>query len=341
MVALWLITLLLTFGIWFSHPVGVSADDPIHLSYANFSSVDSLSGIQMERWKTEIENQTQGQVVVDTFPNGSRLDAKSMMDGILGGKADIGCLWLASEPGRFLITAATALPLQIPDARTGSMVLLDLYQKYLPQELAGVKILAMFTSAPVHLLTTVPIRSLNNILGLDIEASGSTAQILAAWQANPVGMPMAAAREALRMGVVKGLLAPANLLKDQTYAQVCHYATLTATAVYPFAVVMNRESWQKLPESVQQVMTSLVADHSAWTGSFADRQAAEALDWSVKTYQLEIIRLPEDQIKRWNNPLLQLSDEWLKQATAKKVPAEQILADLGSWIRQYSQNQVK
>ena len=88
MVALWLITLLLTFGIWFSHPVGVSADDPIHLSYANFSSVDSLSGIQMERWKTEIENQTQGQVVVDTFPNGSRLDAKSMMDGILGGKAD-------------------------------------------------------------------------------------------------------------------------------------------------------------------------------------------------------------------------------------------------------------
>lgn len=59
--------------------------------------------------------------------------------------ADIGNLCMAYQPGRFIVTNATSLPLGIPNARVGSLVLLDLYRKYQPKAFSKVKVLTMFT----------------------------------------------------------------------------------------------------------------------------------------------------------------------------------------------------
>ncbi len=75
------------------------------------------------------------------------------MDGVIAGQSDIGCLCMAYQPGRFLVTNATGLPLNIPNARVGSLTLLDLYRKYQPDEFKQVKVLAMFTSAPLNIMT--------------------------------------------------------------------------------------------------------------------------------------------------------------------------------------------
>ena len=47
--------------------------------------------------------------------------------------------------------------------------------------------------------------TLEDLQRIGLGASGGAAQILAAWGANPVGMPMPATVEALQKGVVKGL----------------------------------------------------------------------------------------------------------------------------------------
>ena len=68
----------------------------------------------MERWKAEVEKRTNGAVKINTYPGGTLLDAKGMMDGVIAGQADIGNLCMAYQPGRFIISNATALPLDIP-----------------------------------------------------------------------------------------------------------------------------------------------------------------------------------------------------------------------------------
>ncbi len=103
-----------------------AADKPIKLSYANFPPAPTFPCVQMERWKTEVEKRTAGKVSVDTYPGGTLLDAKNMMDGVIAGQADIGCLCMAYQPGRFIVTNATSLPLDIPNAKVGSLVLWDL-----------------------------------------------------------------------------------------------------------------------------------------------------------------------------------------------------------------------
>ncbi|MBW2284096.1 MAG: TRAP transporter substrate-binding protein, partial [Deltaproteobacteria bacterium] len=224
-----------------------AAAGPIKLSYANFPPAPTFPCVQMERWKKEVEKRTNGKVVINTFPGGTLLKAKGMMDGVIAGTADIGNLCMAYQPGRFQITNAMALPLGLPNATVASLTLWDLYQKYQPEAFSKVKVLAMFTTAPSNIMSKIPIRNLGDIKGVPLRASGGAAQILKAWGANQVGMPMPATPEALQKGVVKGLFSSLEVMKDFKFAELCKYVTMTETPVYPFAVVMNMDSWNKLP----------------------------------------------------------------------------------------------
>ena len=87
---------------------------PVKLSYANFPPPVTFPCVQMERWKTEVEKRTNGKVAINTFPGSTLLGPKDMMDGVIAGTADIGNLCQAYQPGRFVLSNATALPLGFP-----------------------------------------------------------------------------------------------------------------------------------------------------------------------------------------------------------------------------------
>ncbi len=306
------------------------------LTYANFPPAPTFPCVQMERWKVEVEKRTNGQVSIDTFPGGTLLGAKGMMDGVIAGQADIGCLSMAYQPGRFVVTNATGLPVGIPNAKVGSMVLLDLYQKYQPEEFAKVKVLAMFTTAPSNIMSQKAVRSLSDLQGLSLRGSGGAAQVLAAWGANPVGMPMPATPEALQKGVVKGLLSSLETLKDFKFAEMCPYVTVTNTAIYPFAVVMNLNSWNALPKDVQKVMDNLVREQSEWTGNYMDNHVTESVKWSKKTHKVEFIELDAKEKSTWDQRLQPLTQKWIAGAKEKGLPADAIIGDIKASIDRYS-----
>ncbi len=322
------------FAIGFS-PATVSAE-PIKLSYANFPPAPTFPCVQMERWKQEVEKRTNGKVIVNTFPGGTLLGAKNMMDGVIAGQADIGNLCMAYQPGRFIVTNATSLPLGIPNARVGSLVLWDLWEKYQPDTFAKVKVLAMFTTAPTNIMSKVPVRTLDDLKGLDLRASGGAAQILGAWGANPVGMPMPATVEALQKGVVKGLYSSLEVMKDFKFAESCKYVTKTDTVIYPFAVVMNMDKWNALPKDVQDVFDGLRVEQSEWTGNYMDDHVQKAMQWSVETQKVEIIELSAEEKAKWDAKLAPLTAKWVETANAKGLPGEAIVADIQALIKKYA-----
>lgn len=316
--------------------VGVSAAKTITLSYANFPPAPTFPCVQMERWKTEVEERTNGQVSINTYPGGTLLGAKDMMDGVIAGQADIGCLCMAYQPGRFIVTNATSLPLGIPNAEVGSLTLLDLYRKYEPEAFKQVKVLAMFATAPSNIMSKDPIRSLADLQGVNLRASGGAAEILKAWGANLVGMPMSDTPEALQKGVIQGLFSSLEVMKDFKFAEVCPYITMTDTVIYPFAVVMNLDSWNALPEDVQQVMDDLIEEQSEWTGVYMDNHVQESIEWSQQTHQVEIIEIPEAEKAQWDERLAPLTDNWIQEMSAKGFPAQAIVDDIKAFIEKYS-----
>lgn len=333
----WMLSLTLFFGLLaaVAGPAPAAAG-PITLSYANFPPAPTFPCVQMERWKKEVEARTDGKVRVNTFPGGTLLGAKEMMDGVIQGQADIGCLCMAYQPGRFMITNATSLPLGIPNARVGSLVLWDLYQQYKPEAFAQVKVLAMFTTAPSNIMSKEPVRSLADLQGMDLRASGGAAQILAAWGANQVGMPMSATPEALQKGVVKGLFSSLEVMKDFKYAETCKYVTLTDTVIYPFSVVMNMAAWNRLPEDVKAVFDALAPEQSIWTGTYMDSHVTEANQWSKETQGVEFISLSSEEKARWNERLAPITQQWIQDAEANGYPGRRIVEDIEALIAKHS-----
>lgn len=309
---------------------------PIKLSYANFPPAPTFPCVQMERWKKEVEKRTQGKVVIDTYPGSTLLDAKNMMDGVIAGQANIGCLCMAYQPGRFILTNATSLPVGLPNAKVGSLVLWDIYKKYNPAAFEKVKVLTMFTTAPTNIMSKVPVRNLADIKGLDLRASGGAAQILAAWGANPVGMPMPATVEALQKGVVKGLYSSLETMKDFKFAELCRFVTMTNTVIYPFAVVMNMDSWNALPADVKKVMEDLGTEQAEWTGTYMDNHVKESIEWSKKNYNVEFIQLSDSEMATWNQKLQFITENWVKSAKEKGLPAEAIVEDIKTLTKNHS-----
>jgi len=308
---------------------------PIKLTYANFPPVPTFPCVQMERWKKEVEKRTNGKVAISTFPGGTLLKAKGMMDGVIAGTADIGNLCMAYQPGRFLITNAIALPLGLPNSEVASLTLWDLYKKYNPKAFAKVKVLTMFTTAPSNIMSKIPIRNLEELKGVPIRASGGAAQILKAWGANRVGMPMPETPEALQKGVVKGLFSSLEVMKDFKFAELCKYVTMTQTPVYPFAVVMNMDSWKALPADVQKVIQDLGNEQAEWTGNYMDNHVKEAISWSKKEYKVEFVQLNKKEKAEWNNKLQFITDKWIKNSKEKGLPAEAIVKDIKALTKKY------
>ncbi len=309
---------------------------PIKLSYANFPPAPTFPCVQMERWKKEVEKRTGGKVKIDTYPGGTLLKAKAMMDGVIAGTADIGNLCMAYQPGRFIATNATALPIGFPNATVGSLVLWDLYKKYNPKAFGKVKVLTMFTTAPSNIMSKIPIRNLDDIKGVPLRASGGAAQILKAWGANQVGMPMPETPEALQKGVVKGLFSSLEVMMDFKFAELCKYVTVTNTVIYPFAVVMNEAKWNSLPKDVQKVMDDLSTEQAKWTGNYMDDHVKDSVAWSKKAQNVEVISLPKKEMAKWNKLLEPITDKWIKGSEAKGIPGKKIVKDLKKWNKKYS-----
>jgi len=301
---------------------------PIKLSYANFPPAPTFPCVQMERWKKEVEKRTGGKVAIDTYPGGTLLKSKGMVDGVIAGTADIGCLCMAYQPGRFIVTNATSLPFGFPDATVASLALWDLYNKYKPKAFSKVKVLTMFTCAPANIMSKKPVRNLEDLKGLELRASGGTAQVLAALGATPVGMPKPEIVESLRKGIVQGDVSSLESLMDFKYADICRYVTIFNGPVYPFAVVMNMDKWNSLPKDVQAVMNGLGTEQAFWTGNYMDKHVNESIEWSKKNHNIEIIKLSRKELARWNKLVKPLIKKWITKAKAKGLPARAILRDI-------------
>ncbi len=300
----------------------------ITLSYANFPPAITFPCVQMERWKEEVQKRTAGKVAIETYPGGTLLGAKNMFTGVVQGQADIGCLCMSYQPGVFPLTTALEVPVGFSSSTVASMTLWDLYEKFQPAAFKDVKVLAMFTTAPSNIMSRVPVKTLADLKGLELRASGGASQALKLLGATPVSMPMPDTPEALQKGVVKGLFTSLEVLKDFNFAELCRYETVTNLQVYPFSVVMNREAWDRLPADVKAVFDELRREQSLWTGQYMDEHVQESLAWSKEKYGIEVYQLSDAEMEEARATLTVMIDQWKEKAQAVGVPADDVLADL-------------
>ncbi len=313
---------------WILGSAGGAQAGKIVLRYANFPPASTFPCVQMERWKRVVEEKSGGKVEIKTFPGSTLLGAKNMMSGVMDGVADIGCLVFAYQPGRFPLLAGVDLPIGFPNATVANAVLFDLYQKYRPNSLAKVKVLALFTAPPADIMSKKPIRTLADLKGYSLRCTGAGVKPLRLLGANPVAMPQSETPSALQKGIVDGVFSSLDILKDFRFAEYCRYATVCHMQTTSFAVVMNMDAWNRLPDDVKKVFDSVAREHSLWTGRYIDKHVRESVEWSKEKYNLELIELPEKEYEAWHKRVAPIIDQWVQEAGEKGLPAKEFLEDL-------------
>lgn len=300
----------------------------IRLTYANFPPASTFPCVQMEHWAKELTRITQGKVMVQTFPGGTLLPAKGIFDGVISGTADIGNFAMSYQPGRFPVSEAVDLPLGFKNAKVASLVLYDLIEKYKPKEFEKVKVLTVFTCPPADIMTIHPVRSLRDLQGMELRASGTGADILKRLGAVPIAMPQSDTPEALQKGVVKGMVSSMEVLKDMNYAAYCPYATESNLFVVSFAVVMNLNKWNSLPVDVKKAIDDLRVNQALWTGKYVDDHVKESLGWSKQKYGHQVLQLSAADRKEIIRLLQPMVNEYIAKVNAKGLPGKQIVADV-------------
>ena len=303
------------------------------LTYANFPPAQTFPCVQMERWATEVEKRTDGEIRIDTFPGGTLLGAKHIWRGVQNGQADIGCISLAYQPGLFPLMSVMELPLGFSSAQTASTLMWDIFTTYSPKAFEEVKVLTMFTSAPSNIMSKEPLPDLESLQNVELRASGTASRILEALGATPVSMPMPDTPQALQKGVVQGLFSSLEVLKDLNFAAYCNHATRTELQVYPFAVIMNASAWDKLSAENKKILNELAPEQAAWTGKYMDEHVQKAVAWAQETHGLTLHPFSEADRAAVQPKLDTLINAWVQDAEAKGIPAQSILDDIRTHVQ--------
>ncbi|MDM8516273.1 TRAP transporter substrate-binding protein DctP [Desulfobacterales bacterium HSG16] len=321
-----------------SASISIVSAAPVELSYSIFLPETTILASQMERWKQQVEKKSYGTLAIKTYPGGKLLKALETMDGVISGKADIGVVVMAYEPARFPVTNAVSLPINIPNARVGSLVLWKLYNKYKPKSFKDVQVIGMFTTPPINLMTKTPVRSLADIKGMSIRAAGGPADILRAWGASAVPMPLTRklVSDAFEKNKIQGVFTSLDYMKDIDLARDCPYVTITNSVVYPIAVIMNNKKWNSLPDKARIAIKQVRREHMEWTGNELDKHIKTSVEWSKKTHNVEFINLIQSQKTKFHFLTRSLTSKWLQKARADKLPGTKIVTDLKKWIKEYS-----
>jgi TRAP-type C4-dicarboxylate transport system substrate-binding protein len=307
----------------------------ISLKYANFPPAPTFPCVQMEAWKKEVEKRTAGKVAIQTFPGSTLLNPKTMFEGVISGTADIGCLAMSYQPGRFPISEAIDQPVGFSSAKAASLALYDLIEKYNPKEFEQVKIITLFTCPPANIMTIKPVKSLKDLKGLELRVGGTQADIIKNLGGIPVAMPQSDTPEALQKGTVKGHVSSMEVLKDFNYAAYTANATIGNLWVVTFSVVMNKDKWNSLPADVKKVIDDMRKEWALWTGNYVDNHVLESLKWSKEKYNLQIHEFPDAEKAEVPKLIKPLIDGYVERVTKAGLPGNQIIKDVYALKEKY------
>jgi TRAP-type C4-dicarboxylate transport system substrate-binding protein len=331
------VTLLIAVTLLLTAALSVAQAATTQLTYSIFFPSTHGQAKAGESWAQEIEKATNGQVKINVLAGGTLTPADQCFDGVVKGISDIGMSVFAYTRGRFPMIEVLDLPMGYPNGRVATRVANEFYKKFTPKELEGVKLLYVHAHGPGLLHTKTPVTTVEQIKGMKIRSTGLSAKIVQALGAVPVAMPQGQTYESLQKGVVEGTFAPIETLKGWKQAEVIKSTTDCSGIGYTTAmfVVMNLKKWSALPADVRKVMEEV---SSRWIDIHG--KAWDQLDQEGREYSLslgnKIVSLSADENTRWQKAVRPIIDEYIKEVSAKGLPAEKAVTEVESLIKQYS-----
>ncbi len=246
---------------------GSAAAENVKLKFAVFSPDTEITVKSVFVPFVEALNSENAGVEIEFFPNGAlgrnpQQQAQMVLDGV----ADLALVVPSYTPGRFQENQVFELPNLFADMPEATRVFTSLvksgkikgYEDFVP--------IAMVTTAPYSIHTNFPIASLNDLDGKKIRSTGAIeGEVLKAFGAAPIGMPVTEVPEAVGRKTIDGTTAHPSALFDWGIVRVTSDHYFTRLGIVPLVVLMNRQKFESLPQAAQDAINKYAGDWMAET----------------------------------------------------------------------------
>jgi len=277
------------------------AAEVIKLKAANYLPVTHPMS-QLSGWFCdEIKKRTNGQVEISYYPGGTLLNPVKMYDGVVTGIADLGLSHIQYTRGRFPVMEVFDLPLGFPSGWVATQVATDFYNKHKPTEWNDVNVLYVTPTGPAVLETvSKPVKTLEELKGLKIRATGQMTEVIKALGGIPIPLEMPDVYDALRRGVIDGVTVDLSTLKHWKFAEVTKYVTADwqLGTVITFYWVINRSKWNALPPDIQKIFTEVASATREKQAALWNQMDIEGVDL-FKSGGGQVIPLSDTEAARW------------------------------------------
>ncbi|WP_119166099.1 TRAP transporter substrate-binding protein [Algihabitans albus] len=272
----------------------------------------------IDPWIERVETESGGRIEIQHFPAMQLGGAPpSLFDQARDGVVDIVWTVLGYTPGRFNKTEAFELPFMVTTGEATSRAFHEYVTEAALDEFADVQPLVFHTHGPGLLhVKGDGVRAIEDMDGLKLR--GPTRVITAVLDrlgATAIGMPVPAVPESLSKGVIDGAVIPWEVTVPLRVSELVETHTgfdgdhglYTAT----FAMVMNRDSYESLPDDLKAVIdANSGVEAAALFGSAMDagdivgRQRAEEAGNSI-------VMLDAAETDRWRTAAEPIIDAWI------------------------------
>jgi TRAP-type C4-dicarboxylate transport system substrate-binding protein len=282
----------------------------------------------LDAFCNDLQTESDGQLSITRYWGGTLAGGPQLYPAAADGSIDIIFTMLGYTGGRFPPMDAFAQPFGIPSAWAGSHVAQDLYNQYHFSCFNDTHPLFFSMSAPLVMYTKTAVRTKADLNGLKIRTGPPNNCIINSLGAKADNRAMSEVYEAIRTGLLDGVMIGCDGFTAWKLADVAKYCTLPYVAGGDvFVVTMSNKCWNSLPADVQQVVTDVSAHYAdvvctMWTDTNKASMAAGPSQGA------ELITLPAAERTQWQTALAGCMPTWVTTMVGKGY----VQSDVEGWL---------
>jgi TRAP-type C4-dicarboxylate transport system substrate-binding protein len=162
-----------------------------------------------------------------------------------------------------------------------------------------------------------PVKTLDDFKGMGIRGNPTTVQIVKALGANPVQVAPGDVYTALERGVVQAHITPPIMLRTLGLVKVTKYLLFPQFFDTANVLIVNLNTWKKLPKHLQDLLTEQADIHSRHMVAYNADLEKNELEF-FKSEGMNFIDLPKPEADK----LIKLANDTMIQVVMEKAPNE-------------------
>ena len=283
---------------------------------------------------------------------GQLYKANATLTSVEEGITDIGWVFSFLEPAKLPLSQASSYA---PFSTANPPVQLEVMQELLDNNEAfkneweqyNLKVLGLTGTDMYDIYTKTPLEGIDDIDGLKLSAPGVLGNWLRGTGANAVDGALTTFYTDIQTGVSDGVLTLAlGALPAKLYEVAPYINRFDAGGAFSGAVAINRDTWDTLPEEVQNAMIEAGKYYTDAHGKDLLERHEFALNKMVEVGATQdppvtIVVMPPEERAAWVNKLPDIAGDWAAELEAQGVPAKEFLAAYMDGLRERGETPVR